>query len=134
MIIHELLPRQGVGDVRFHSSTQVLKKLGYAEDIDGFDEILRWHTYTKHEGLHCYVKQGKLICIKCITNCYFGGEDLIGKTAEALISIVGNPDEIGEPLWIDDSTQQITFEFFEPGLQIWLEAGKVIFVFCNDNY
>jgi hypothetical protein len=134
MKIIELVPRQRVGDVFFNSTVQALTRQGYVEDIDGFDDFLRWHTYTRHEGLEFYVKQGRIVCVKCFSNCYFHGENIIGKTPEELLEILGAPDEIGEALWVGEEKQQTPYEFFDLGLQIWFETGQVVSVFCNDNY
>jgi len=133
MEIYELVPRVSIGDVPLCVTARNLEALGYFEDINGFDDILHWHTYTKREGLHCYVKDGDLVSVKCFKGCYFKGQDIIGKTPKEIFQIFGEPDEIGEPLWVNDHVQQVTYEFYDFGLQVWFEAGKVVSIFCNSE-
>ena len=134
MKTNEILPKKGVGDVVFESDVLALQTLGYVEEIASFDEILNWHTYTKNEGLECYVKDNVVVCIACFANCHFQGVDLIGKTPEEVISIFGDPDEIGADVFMGEKTQQTPYEYFSYGLQIWMEAGRVVSVFCNSQY
>lgn len=131
MEIYEFVPGIRIGDVPLHITARGLEALGYFEDINGFDDILHWHTYTKREGLRCYVKDGDLVCIKCFSDCYFKGENIIGRTPDEILRIFGEPDEIGDPLWVSDHVQQVTYEFYDFGLQVWFESGKVISIFCS---
>ena len=131
MNIYEFVPLVSIGDVPLNINARGLMALGYFEDIAGFDGFLRWHTYTKRQGLHCYVKDGHLVCVKCFSSCYFGGENLIGKTPEEIMKLLGKPDEIGDPLWVSDQVQQLPYEFDDLGLQVWFESEKVVSVFCD---
>ena len=115
-------------------SVHFLLTLGYKEDKAGFNDILNWHTYAKNEDLKCYVEDNVVVCIACFANCYFQGVDLIGKTQEEVISIFGDPDEIGAEIFIDEIMQQTPYEYFLYGLQIWIEARRVVSVFCNSAY
>ena len=134
MTIHKILPRISVGDVPFSSNIAFLKALGYEEDIAGFDQIVKWHVYTKNDGLDCYVKDGMVVCLACFAQCYLSDRNLIGKTPEELALVLGIPDEIGDSVWVSEKTQQTPYEYFSYGLQVWIESGRVMSVFCNATY
>jgi len=133
MRIHRIIPNVSVGDVLFSSTEEGVLALGYRheENSTGLDTGLGWKKYTKNDGLECYLKDGKVACLACFASCYWGEVDLIGKTPDELISILGQPDEVGDQLWVDEDRQQTPFEYFSYGLQVWVESDKVVSLFCD---
>lgn len=114
-------------------SVAQLEALGYVEHIDRYNEITQWRTFARDESLLCYVKDDIVIAIACFANCYIEERNIIGMNKKALFSMLGFPSEIGNPLWVTDDEQQQPLEYEEAGLQIWLEGGKVVSVFCDDG-
>lgn len=134
MAIQEIKPRLSVGEVDLGASTDFLASSGYFEDKNGYDQITGWRTFKKEENLDIYVAGDAVVCIACFGHCVVDGIDLINRTPSELTSLLGSPDEIGEPVWVSDNLQQIPHEYFSLGLQIWFEADKVVSVFCNAVY
>ncbi|MFZ6719411.1 hypothetical protein [Undibacterium sp. Ji49W] len=132
--MYEIKPGIGVANVVFGQKAESLSSMGYFEDPDGFDEITEWRTYKKNDEFKCYVKNGEVICIACFFDCLIDGFSLMGKELHELVQAMGEPDEIGEPLWVTNDRQQRPYEYFSLGLQIWFEGDKVVSVFCNDEY
>lgn len=123
-----------VDDVPFGSSAQSLIADGYVEDIAGYDEITRWKCFKKDDDLEFYVKDDAVVCVCCFKNCHIDGVSMIGELSDDVIGKLGAPDEIGEAVWVSDEQQQIPYEYFSLGLQVWIESGRVVSVFCNDVY
>lgn len=132
--MNKITPGIGVGEVNFSGGVEPIVAAGYLEDVAGFDEIMGWRTFRKDNQLECYVKDDAVVCIACFENCVIGDFSLIGKKLPELLRVLGQPDEVGETVWVSEETQQIPYEYFSPGLQIWLESGSVCSVFCNTVY
>ena len=134
MDFHEIKPRKSVDDIHFGLSLQTLVAEGYAEDVDCFDESTKWKTFKKDGDCEFYVKDGSVVCIACFKNCLINGVPIIGESVGRIVATLGQPDEIGDPIWVSDDEQQIPYEFFSLGLQFWVESGRVVSVFCNAIY
>jgi hypothetical protein len=126
-----IVPGKSVGDLRFDHQIEDLTALGFCEDMAAYNEITRWHTYAKNDDLNCYVKDGAVVCISCFRECIYNGNDLIKKRPNEIIQILGEPDEIGEDVWVSEDTAQIPYEYYSLGLQIWFENERVICVYCD---
>jgi hypothetical protein len=127
----KIIPGVGVDDVMFEMDADSLISLGYVERPEFYSEILNWKTYIKNEGVECYVYDNKVISIACFGNCSIFNFELIGRHPDDVSNELGQPDEVGEPVWVTDDTQQTPYEYDALGLQIWVESGVVISVFCN---
>ncbi|TJZ76200.1 hypothetical protein [Chitiniphilus eburneus] len=79
----------------------------------------------------CYIEDGVVVCIACFTECFLFGKPLIGLAEDELISLLGQPDEIGESLWVSEERLQTPYEYFSFGIQIWFENEKTVSAFCN---
>lgn len=134
MIMHYVRSRISVDDVQFGACSQSLIGGGYVENADGYDEITGWRTFQKNDEVEVYVAEGAVVCVTCFQNCSLDGVGLIGMTPSDLLVLLGSPDEIGEVVWVSDELQQVPYEYFALGLQVWFESGKVVSVFCNANY
>jgi hypothetical protein len=131
--VNKIIPRTLVADVMLGMDATSLQSIGYFEDISRYDDILNWKTFKKNDDFECYIKNDIVICIAFFRNCSIDKFSIIGKTPSELIGKFGNPDEIGEPLWVSDDMQQTPYEYDSFGLQVWFEAGTVISVFCTAN-
>ncbi|MFC4158960.1 hypothetical protein [Chitinimonas lacunae] len=132
--MHKIKPRVSVDDVLFGANFQFLMSAGYVECPDSYDEETKWRIFRKNDEVDIYIKDDTIICIACFQDCVIDGICLIGMSPADLIAALGNPDEIGEAVWVSDNEQQIPYEYFSLGLQIWFEADKVVSVFCNATY
>ena len=130
----EIKPRVSVDGLPFGATTSSLAKLGYVEDVSGYDTITEWRTFRKNEEAEVYVKDDVVVCVACFLSCVIDGKELIGRTSSEVLPILGNPDEVGEAIWVSDDRQQIPHEYFSLGLQVWFESDKVVSVFSNANY
>ena len=82
----------------------------------------------------CYVEDGLVTCVHCLSNLVYQGKQLIGINKNELIEIFGNPDEIGDPIWLGDDDEQITFEYDKNSLQVWLDENNIVVsIFCSNN-
>ncbi|MEN9866915.1 MAG: hypothetical protein RL748_2505 [Pseudomonadota bacterium] len=133
MIKNNIVPTKRVRDISFGTCSADLLHLGYKEDVAAYSEITEWHSYTREDGITCYVENDELICIACWNNCFLGIENIIGIDGNLLLDALGEPDKIGEPIWVDDDTQQIPYEYRKLGLQVWFENGIVVSVFCDSG-
>ncbi|WP_426340225.1 hypothetical protein ACN9MZ_28995 [Pseudoduganella sp. S-14] len=132
--MNEINPRVCVGNIPFNASCQTLIMAGYVEHIEGYDPVTGWRTFKKNDEMEIYVRDDAVVCIACFRECAINGVSLIGMTPSELIAQVGDPDEIGEAIWVSDDAQQTPYEYFSLGLQVWIESCRVISVFCNAIY
>jgi hypothetical protein len=132
--MNKIHPRVGVGEVLFGMSIPDLLNLGYSEDRDDFDETTRWRAFVRDAGKVCYVKDESVICIVCLSDAWLTDENLFDLQTDELERVLGAPDEVGEPVAVDEERTQIPREYFSLGLQVWIESGKVVSVFCNATY
>jgi len=130
----EIKPRVSVDGLPFDATTSSLRDLGYVEDEEGWDAITEWRTFRKNEDVEVYVKDDAVVCMACFSGCVIDGREIIGRMPSDVLSILGNPDEVGEEIWVSDDQQQTPHEYFSLGLQVWYESDRVVSVFCNDIY
>ena len=132
--MHEIKPKLSVDDIRLGCDIQTLIANGYIEKVDAYDEITGWQTFTRDDAVEFYVKNNSVVCIACFGDCVIEGVYIIGQTPSELIKGLGAPNEIGEAIWVSDDRQQVPYEYFSLGLQIWFESGKAVSVYCNEVY
>ena len=132
--MHQIIPRTSVDNIPFGSDIQTLRAAGYVEDESGFEEITGWRTFKKDDDLEFYIRDGSVVCAACFKNCCVDGVAMIGQLPTELLYALGDPDEIGDAIWVTDERQQTPYEYFALGLQFWIESDRVVSVFCNDAY
>ena len=132
--MHEIIPRISIDGISFSCCSQSLIAAGYVEDESRFDEITRWKTFKKDDDLEFYVDGDAIACVACFKNCRVNSASLIDQSTSELMQVLGLPDEIGDSVWVSNGRQQIPYEYFLLGLQVWFESDRVISVFCNAVY
>lgn len=128
-MMHEIEATRGIDEVRFGMSVMQLESLGYVENRDRYNEIIRWRSFSRDDTLVCYVKDDVFIAYACFEDCCLHGRNLIGLSEFELMALLGQSTETGESIWVGDEEQQVPFEYESVGLQIWFERGRVISVF-----
>ena len=131
-----LIPKQGVGPVRFGQPLDTL------ENIDGFEKVDPSRIIGNDEWYECEScdvtvfggEDGNVEFIGCDETLLFDGKNLVGlklKELEALLKLKGlafsDSDEMA-----DGSTQTgVSFEPF--GLTAWVSDGQVVSITVNDG-
>lgn len=129
---YEIIPREGFGELLYEMSEKDLITLGY-KNVD-FNELTGWFTYCKSPEFRCYVKDGKIEAISCSSSVIFKGTPIIGLKKNEIEKLIGYPpDEIGDPLWVGTDIQQITWEYYDLGMQLWFEKDNLVTVICDNG-
>ena len=135
---YEWIPTVGVGPFRFgvpveqYVASGLLKFESYPEELGGGGSYV-----DKGDNLAVSVEdqgQGVVYIIQCDASMLFKGRELIGVSLADALEILGRePDEFGEELELDDDEIQVTAEFDELGLTLWLKDNVTMSASVGDG-
>ena len=123
------VPNVSVGEFRFGTPVSDYVDVGrvtkrtYDPELGGGD----WYADENDDPVITVDEHGLINDILCYDGLFYRGRNLIGLHIEEVVKVLGqSPDEYGEPVELDDDDVQITAEFEDLGLQLWLRDGVAV--------
>ena len=125
--LHQVVLAQRVDDVHLNATADDLLRIGFAESLEDYNPDINWRTNLRiDDDLRCYVCDGILQCIFSESSLLLNEINVIGISADALISLLGAPDELSDWIDMNEVDQQRTYEYPKLGLQIWADVRSVV--------
>jgi len=124
----EWFPLVGISVFKFGEPlSHYFAKYSLVENEELYIEKGGWRTYNVPDSqILISVEKDQLVSISCYTSLNYKNRNLIGLPIAAVIKIVGVLPKYGDPVWLDEEEQQITAEFDNVGLMLWLDGNKVV--------
>lgn len=133
-------PGVGIGPIKFQSKiTELISSIHLEECVDRFDEIYDSQCYKyaddKDDDLLVYLDEARKVdSVSVDSALYFEGHNLIGLSLEKISEYLeADPDELEEKsIELPDGDTQSSAEFYNLGLQVWLQDGVVVGAFVRE--
>jgi hypothetical protein len=100
---------------------------------NNFKDVSEYLTLKYDHSFTIYTKKSLINDIRIETYLYYNNCDIIGKSLDKVIKIIGRSswdDEDSQD--VIDQVQQIYY-FYDMGLTLWTFEGKVVTAFCDDG-
>ena len=130
------VPLKSVSVFRFNDEIKKYEEAcSLVENPDMYSDTVDWVSYyVPNHNVRIDVEKGLIVNVSCDEELLYKGQNLIGMDRDKVLKLIGHPPEaIGEKLIVGDE-EQITLEFADLGLMLWVnKSGKVVSADCDDG-
>lgn len=127
-------PGVGVGAFRYGDLISVyLSKFDLELTVPEKSSDTGWGRYEIADGeVIVWTEGGRIVGVRCEEEFVYKQQNLIGMTQEQLVTLMGEPDEIGDDVELEDGSVYTPYEYEDLALEVWFTNGKAVVAPATD--